>query len=70
MDDNNVVRVNFGHSALSFSNHDGQECSLAFGYVDGEAVAALFVGEQDNPVLLPRDLLEQALAEGWKDGAK
>jgi hypothetical protein len=48
----------------------GRRLQLAFGYVDGAPMAALFVGDAEEPVLLPRDFLAAALEQGWQTGSK
>ena len=51
---------------LTFTNAaDDVRISIAFGYHDGEPTAALFHG--DSLVLIPRDVLDIALNQGWSD---
>jgi hypothetical protein len=43
----------------------GRLLTMAFGYVNDEPTAALFVGDSDEPVLLPAGYIAMAIAEGW-----
>jgi hypothetical protein len=43
-----------------------RELQLAFGYMEGEPCAALFVNGSDEPILLPRDFLQIAIEQGWR----
>jgi len=52
--------------ALTFTNAaDGSEITMGFGYYKGVATTALFHG--DSLVLIPRDILQIALEQGWDD---
>ena len=63
---------------LNFTNPpDGAHITIAFGYQQGEAVAALFHAEprleghegavRETMVLIPRSVLEIALTQGWSE---
>ena len=42
----------------------GDELAFHFGYWNDEPTAALFVGDADDPVMIPREALLEAL-KGW-----
>ena len=54
------------HRTLCARTADGQELTAACGYAGGKAVAALFVGESNRPILLPRDFLQAVIDQGWR----
>jgi len=43
----------------------GRRLEIAFGYMNNEPCAALFVGDSKDPILLPRDFLKIAVDQGW-----
>ena len=54
------------HEALTWNDpSSGIECTMAFGYMQDMPTAALFIGESDTPVLIPREVLEAAVRTGW-----
>jgi hypothetical protein len=53
---------------LNFENHDGQTCQLAFGYMNNEPSAALFVGDSPEVVaIIPREVMAIAVKQGWNE---
>ena len=49
-------------------SHDGlgsRALEVRFGFLHGQPCAALFVGDADEPILLPRDLLDLIVRQGW-----
>ena len=51
---------------MTFENHDGQRCQLAFGYMNNEPSAALFVGDSPEVVaIIPREVMAIAVEQGW-----
>ena len=51
------------------------DCHLAFGYMhddkaNAEPVAALFVGESTDYILIPKDVLNIASSQGWRNEAE
>jgi hypothetical protein len=47
-----------------------EHISLAFGYIENqseefEPFLAVFRGEENSPIVIPRDVLETALKQGW-----
>lgn len=52
--------------ALHFVNGaDGQEVQIAFGYFRGEPTAAVFRDSDEAPIMIPREVLQIALDQGW-----
>ena len=46
----------------------GNEITLGFGYLHGKPTLAVFNGKEENEfVLLPREVLVEALTAGWPD---
>tara|TARA_R110000824_G_scaffold177977_7_gene357500 strand:+ start:279 stop:647 length:369 start_codon:yes stop_codon:yes gene_type:complete len=51
---------------LCFTNPaDDQDVQMAFGYFNGEATAAVFRGSDKAPIMIPREVLQIALEQGW-----
>ena len=56
------------HNALCFVNGaDGQEVKMAFGYFQGEPTAAVFRGSDKAPIMIPREVLQIAIEQGWEE---
>ena len=54
------------HLTLNFDDpSSGQAVQIAFGFFQGEPTAAVFVGDADEPILIPRDALLVAAHQGW-----
>ena len=54
--------------ALHFVNGaDGQEVKMAFGYFQGEPTAAVFRGSDKGPIMIPREVLQIAIEQGWEE---
>ena len=54
--------------ALHFVNGaDGEEVQMAFGYFRGEPTAAVFRGSDEAPIMIPREVLQIALEQGWEE---
>jgi hypothetical protein len=57
-----------GHPTLNTQETAGEKrtLTLAFGYVGDEPTAALFLGDDLDPILLPREFLQLAIEHGWE----
>ena len=54
--------------ALWFTNAgDGQDVQMAFGYFYGVPTAAVFRGSDKAPIMIPREVLQIALEQGWEE---
>jgi hypothetical protein len=53
------------HPTLNWHLPDGTHCQMAFGFLSGEPMAALFVGDL-NLVLIPREAMQIAVQDGWE----
>ena len=47
------------------TTREAPDCHLAFGYMNDEPVAVLFVGDSTEYTLIPRDILGIAFHQGW-----
>jgi len=55
-------------SLCTIDPQTGNKLEIAFGYLNGEPVAALFIGDDTTPAaFLDRDFLEIASSQGWAD---
>ena len=65
MDKEYIIRRS-GRPALAFINDaDQAQIEIAFAYFRNEPTAALF--HNDTLVLIPKDVLQIALEQGWKE---
>jgi len=54
------------HLTLNFDDPgNGKSVQIAFGFFKGEPTAAVFVGDAEEPILIPRDALMVAAHQGW-----
>jgi hypothetical protein len=63
-----VAKIGEGPPTLNTEETAGEErtLTLAFGYLGDEPTAALFVGDNLEPILLPREFLQLAIEQGWE----
>lgn len=44
---------------------DGDQYQMFFGYLDGEASCAVFKNDTEEPVMIPKEVLQIAFEQGW-----
>ena len=62
-----------GKPTLNFEEEGtGREITMAFGYMTDEHIPtmAVFVEDIDDPILVPKDVLQIALEQGWEKGER